>query len=147
MTKITLTIAAALLLLPLATAPAFASPEGKTASKGLIRLATTGDPRPLQRELGGKLASTDKIAGRVKDLLQSGEHLAPKYLITPNGDIYAMVAPTITKDHFIFIRGDSVTRFDVGFTEKTNKPFPVKDIMEDGGASIFEQLGHWWDNL
>ena len=120
--------------------------KGK-ASAGLIRLATTGNPETLHKELGGKIVSSKDIGKKAKSLLKGKEHLAPKALITPKGDIYAMVAPTITKDHFVYSHKGTITRMDVGFTEKTNTPFVVTTVTSDGGASIWEQIGHFFDNL
>lgn len=120
--------------------------QGK-ASKGLITLATTGNPKPLHKELGGKIVSSKDLGKKAKSLLKKKEHLAPKALITRNGDMYAMVAPTITKDHFIYVHKGNIMRMDVGFTEGTNNPSVVTTIIADGGASWWEQLGHWWDNL
>ena len=57
-----------------------------------------------------------------------GEHLAPKALMV-DGTIYAMVAPTITKDNFVLVTDDGVARrMDVGNSEGTNEPFVVTEI-------------------
>lgn len=122
--------------------------ENGKASKGLITLATTGNPKALRKELGGKIMSSDKIAKRAAKLLdlKKKEHLAPKALLTPDGDIYAMVAPTITKDNFIYIHKGNIMRMDVGNSEGTNKPFVVKDIVEDGGTNIFVEFWYWLTN-
>ena len=63
--------------------------------------------------------------------------------------LIAMVAPTITKDNFVVSKNGEVRRLDVGHTEGTNIPFLVEDIsaVEDGGASVIEQIGHWFENL
>ncbi len=121
-----------------------------TASQALIVLATTGDPVPLRKEIGGQIISSAKLqkrAGPVLDLAKK-EHLAPKALVTKDNRIFAMVAPTITKDNFIFVGKDNkLLRMDVGFTEGHKKPFVVTEIVEDGGASYFAQFGHWLRGL
>ncbi len=117
------------------------------ASKGLIRLATTGNPATLKKELGGKIVPSADLEKKARGLLEKKEGLAPTALVTPNGDIYAMVAPVITKDNFIYSHKGKIIRMDVGFTEKTNKPFVVTTITADGGSSVWEQIGHWFDNL
>ena len=91
-----------------------------TASDALGTLATTGNPDPLQAELGGTVMSSEDLQMKVGHLLnlEKDEHLAPKAPVTPNGETYAMVAPTITKD--IFILGDNTgqaRRMDVGDSE------------------------------
>ena len=91
-----------------------------TASDALGTLATTGNPDPLQAELGGTVMSSEDLQMKVGHLLnlEKDEHLAPKALVTPTGETYAMVAPTITKD--IFILGDNTgqaRRMDVGDSE------------------------------
>ena len=120
---------------------------GKVASAALITLATTGNPVPLKAELGGKIVNSKKIPA--SDLLTSEEHLAPKALLLKDGTMIAMVAPTITKDNFVVFRNGSVKRLDAGYTEGTNIPFLVKNVddVRDGGASIFQQIGHWFENL
>jgi hypothetical protein len=137
----------ALLLTAYTAMPEMAKAMHGKASKGLIRLATTGNPETLQKELGGKIVSSESIAKMAKSLLKNKEHLAPKALVAKGGDIYAMVAPVITKDNFIYVRKGKVIRMDVGETEGTHNPFIVKSVVADGGSSIWEQLGHWWDNL
>ncbi len=124
--------------------------SGETASQALIILATTGDPVPLRREIGGKITSSTQLQKRVGTLLdlEKKEHLAPKALITKDGRIFAMVAPTITKDNFIFVDKDNnIRRMDVGYTEGHKKPFVVTEIIEDGGASYLAQFGHWLRGL
>jgi len=76
--------------------------------------------------------------------LNKQEHLAPKVLVTPGGEMYAMVAPTITKDNFIFVdnRGNAV-RMDVGSTEGHRMPFIVQSIQEDGGTAWYVELWYW----
>ncbi|UVT20266.1 MAG: hypothetical protein H8K03_21270 [Nitrospira sp.] len=96
-----------------------ASVTGK-ASDALVTLATTGNPEPLRTELGGTVISSDDLQKKANTLmkLQKMEHLAPKALVTPTGDTYAMVAPTITKDNFILAdRQGNVFRVDVGDSE------------------------------
>lgn len=117
-----------------------------TASDALVTLATTGNPEPLQAELGGDITSSEELQGKVGHLLKldENEHLAPKALITPNGETYAMVAPTITKDNFIFAdRMGNVMRMDVGATEGHYKPFVVLTIVEDGGTPWYVELWYW----
>lgn len=120
---------------------------GITASAALIALATTGNPVPLQKELGGEIVSSDRISAET--VLSSEEHLAPKALLMRDGSLVAMVAPIITKDNFVVLSNGTVQRLDVGHTEGSNIPFVVHNIMdvEDGGASIWEQIGHWFENL
>ena len=60
--------------------------------------------------------------------VSENEHLAPMALVV-DGVIYAMVAPTITKDNFILITEDGVARrMDVGNSEGTNEPYIVTEI-------------------
>ncbi|MDR4485459.1 MAG: hypothetical protein R3B95_20060 [Nitrospirales bacterium] len=79
-------------------APAFASelPSAVTgkASEALVTLATTGNPDPLQAELEGTVISSEDLQKQVGNLLnrKKEEHLAPKTLVTPSGETYAMVA-------------------------------------------------------
>lgn len=120
---------------------------GAAASAALITLATTGNPVPLKGELGGNIVDSSKIDASA--VLNNDEHLAPKALMMEDGTLVAMVAPTITKDNFVVFANGEVNRLDVGYTEGTNIPFLVSDVDEvrDGGASIFEQIGHWFENL
>jgi hypothetical protein len=80
------------------TAPTYVnelpSPVMGTASEDPITLATTGNPDPLQAELGGKVISSEDLRKQVGNLLDldKEEHLAPKTLVTPTGETYAMVA-------------------------------------------------------
>ena len=99
-------ITAALLLavaVPSYAADLPASVAGR-ASDALVTLATTGNPEPLHAEIGGTVISSQDLQKKVGALmkLQKAEHLAPKALVAPNGETYAMVAPTLTKDNFIF---------------------------------------------
>ncbi len=120
---------------------------GIAASAALITLATTGNPVPLKGELGGEIVESSKI--NATSVLNGEEHLAPDALLLEDGTMVAMVAPTITKDNFVVFVNGEVRRLDVGHTEGTDIPFLVTDIsaVEDGGASIFEQIGHWFENL
>ena len=68
---------------------------GTVASAALIILATTGNPVPLQEELGGKIVESSEI--NAASILTGEEHLAPKALLLDDGTLVAMVAPTITK--------------------------------------------------
>ena len=116
------------------------------ASDALVTLATTGNPDPLHAELGGTVISSEALQKKAGSLLklEKQEHLAPKALVTPNGETYAMVAPTITKDNFILVdsQGD-VMRVDVGDTEGHRRPFVVQQIIEDGGTAWYVQFWHW----
>ncbi|MGP0593473.1 hypothetical protein ACTRXD_13195 [Nitrospira sp. T9] len=140
MTALTLTVAA----------PAFANElpaavMGK-ASEGLVTLATTGNPDPLQAELGGTVMSSEDLQKKVGNLLnlEKEEHLAPKALVTPTGETYAMVAPTITKDNFILVDSQGqARRMDVGDSEGHHMPFVVQTIVEDGGTPWYVEFWHW----
>lgn len=104
-----------------------------TASKALIKLATTGNPDALHTELGGDVISSKALQEKVGSLLKldRDEHLAPKALVTSTGETYAMVAPTITKDHFILVdSNDVVRRMDVGNTEGDQNPFIVQTLTK-----------------
>lgn len=138
--------------LPIAVAaPVYAnelpSPVMETASQALITLATTGNPDPLQVELGGTVISAEDLQKQVGDLLslEKEEHLAPKALITPAGETYGLVAPAIiTKDNFILIDSEKqVRRMDVGDSERHRMPFVVQTIMEDGGTPWYVKFWHW----
>lgn len=133
---------------------AFAVPSGAAdlpvtisgkASDALITLATTGNPDPLQAELGGTVISSDQLQQKASALmkLQKTEHLAPKALVTPNGEVYAMVVPTVTKDNFILAdRQGNVLRVDVGDSEGHHMPFVVDTIVEDGGTPWYVEFWH-----
>jgi len=137
------------LTLPVA-APAFANElpaavMGK-ASEALVTLATTGNPDPLQAELGGTVMSSEELQKKVGNLLnlEKEEHLAPKALVTPTGETYAMVAPTITKDNFILVDNHGqARRMDVGDSEGHHMPFVVQEIVEDGGTPWYVEFWHW----
>ncbi|MCW5785704.1 MAG: hypothetical protein KIT39_20535 [Nitrospirales bacterium] len=139
-TALTLTVAA----------PAFANElpaavMGK-ASEALVTLATTGNPDPLQAELGGTVMSSEELQKKVGNLLnlEKEEHLAPKALVTPTGETYAMVAPTITKDNFILVDTQGqARRMDVGDSEGHHMPFVVQEIVEDGGTPWYVEFWHW----
>lgn len=122
-----------------------ASITGK-ASDALVTLATTGNPDPLHAELGGTVISSDNLQKKANALmkLQKTEHLAPKALVAPNGDVYAMVAPTITKDNFILadLQGN-VFRVDVGDSEGHRMPFAVETIVADGGTPWYVEFWRW----
>ncbi|MDA9368186.1 hypothetical protein N9R27_01690 [Flavobacteriaceae bacterium] len=122
-----------------------------TASAGLIQLATTGNPEGLYAELGGEVVASaivGETAGQASVdallMLDQDEHLAPMALVAPTGEIYAMVAPTITKDNFIIVTaaGEAV-RMDVGFVEGTNMPFRVTEIVSDGGTAWYVEFWNW----
>ncbi len=116
------------------------------ASDALVTLATTGNPGPLHAELGGTVISSEALQKKVGSLLklEKQEHLAPKALVTPNGETYAMVAPTITKDNFILVDSQgNVMRMDVGNTEGHRMPFVVQQIVEDGGTAWYVEFWYW----
>jgi hypothetical protein len=121
------------------------------ASAGLIQIATTGNPEGLHTELGGQIEDATIVAGTVgleklDALLDTAHdvHLAPKALRAPTGEIYAMVAPTITKDNFILVTTDGmVRRMDVGASEGTNQPFQVTEIVGDGGTAWYVEFWNW----
>ena len=121
------------------------------ASSGLVTLATTGNPTPLHEELGGTVVDSKQLVAKIAaeklgqflDLEQK-EHLAPMALITPDGDMFAMVAPTITKDNFILVTADGTARrMDVGNNEGHNQPSVVTEIVEDGGTPWYLELWYW----
>jgi hypothetical protein len=142
-------IAATALMLAF-TAPGYAadlpaSVTGK-ASDALVTLATTGNPEPLHTELGGTVISSDDLQKKANALmkLQKTEHLAPKALVAPNGDVYAMVAPTITKDNFILADSQgNVHRIDVGDSEGHRMPFVVENVVADGGTPWYVEFWRW----
>jgi len=121
------------------------------ASEGLIRLATTGNPEGLQSEIGGRIEDSGIIAqtvgkGTLDGLLETGqdEHLAPKALVAPTGELYAMVAPTITKDNFVLVTADGrALRMDVGASEGTHRPYRVTKVVGDGGTPWYVEFWHW----
>ncbi len=122
-----------------------ASVAGK-ASDALVTLATTGNPEPLHAELGGTVISSEDLQKKASALmkLQKSEHLAPKALVAPSGEVYAMVAPTLTKDNFILAdRQGNVLRVDVGDSEGHRMPFVVETIVEDGGTPWYVEFWHW----
>jgi len=116
------------------------------ASDALVTLATTGNPEPLRTELGGTVISSEDLQKKANASmkLQKMEHLAPKALVTPTGDTYAMVAPTITKDNFILAdRQGNLFRVDVGDSEGHRMPFAVETIMADGGTPWYVEFWRW----
>lgn len=122
-----------------------ASVTGK-ASDALVTLATTGNPEPLHTEIGGTVISSEELQKKANASmkLQKMEHLAPKALVAPNGDVYAMVAPTITKDNFILAdRQGNVFRVDVGDSEGHRMPFAVETIVADGGTPWYVEFWRW----
>jgi hypothetical protein len=144
-----LSIAATALLLAFAV-PAYAaelpaSVTGK-ASDALVTLATTGNPDLLHAQLGGTVISSEDLQKKANASmkLQKDEHLAPKALVTPTGEVYAMVAPTITKDNFILADSQgNVLRVDVGASEGHRMPFVVNTIVEDGGTPWYVEFWRW----
>lgn len=121
------------------------SVSGK-ASDALVTLATTGNPEPLRTELGGTVISSEELQKKANASmkLQKTEHLAPKALVAPNGEVYAMVAPTITKDNFILAdRQGNVFRVDVGDSEGHRMPFTVETIVADGGTPWYVEFWRW----
>jgi hypothetical protein len=122
-----------------------ASLAGK-ASDALVTLATTGNPDPLHAELGGTVISSEDLQKKASASmwLQKAEHLAPKALVAPNGDIYAMVAPTITKDNFILADAQgNLLRVDVGDSEGHRIPFVVETVVADGGTPWYVEFWRW----
>jgi hypothetical protein len=122
-----------------------ASLSGK-ASDALVTLATTGNPDPLHIELGGTVISSEELQKQANASLklQKAEHLAPKALVTPTGEIYAMVAPTITKDNFILAdRQGNLLRVDVGDSEGHRMPFVVETVVADGGTPWYIEFWRW----
>lgn len=122
-----------------------ASVSGK-ASDALVTLATTGNPDPLHAELGGTVISSEDLQKKATASmkLQKTEHLAPKALVAPNGDIYAMVAPTITKDNFILAdTKGNLLRLDVGDSEGHRMPFVVETVVADGGTPWYVEFWRW----
>ncbi len=122
-----------------------ASVTGK-ASDALVTLATTGNPEPLHAELGGTVISSEALQKKANASmkLQKTEHLAPKALVAPNGDVYAMVAPTITKDNFILADSQgNVFRVDVGDSEGHRMPFMVETVVADGGTPWYVEFWRW----
>ncbi|MDR4459330.1 MAG: hypothetical protein MRJ67_02235 [Nitrospirales bacterium] len=147
-TQSTITMITALALA--VAAPAYANELPTTvmgtASPALVTLATTGNPDPLQAELGGTVMSSEDLQMKVGNLLdlEKQEHLAPKALVTPTGETYAMVAPTITKDNFILVDSQGqARRMDVGDSEGHHMPFVVQEIVEDGGTPWYVEFWHW----
>jgi hypothetical protein len=116
------------------------------ASDALVTLATTGNPEPLHTELGGTVISSEDLQKKANASmkLQKMEHLAPKALVAPNGDVYAMVAPTITKDNFILADSQgNVHRIDVGDSEGHRMPFVVNTVVADGGTPWYVEFWRW----
>lgn len=146
----TKTSASAIALALAVSAPAFAADLPSSVSGGasdaLVTLATTGNPAPLHAELGGTVISSEALQQKAGSLLklEKQEHLAPMALVTSNGETYAMVAPTITKDNFILVDSEgNVMRMDVGNTEGHRMPFVVQQIVEDGGTAWYVELWYW----
>ena len=121
------------------------------ASPGLILLATTGNPEPLQKELGGNVVASSELEAKVGAKviasllkLDKKEHLAPKSLVAPTGEWYNMVAPTITKDNFILVDKAGVARrLSVGAVAGTNRPSIVAQVQEDGGTPWYVEFWYW----
>ena len=142
----TITLASVLAFAVPGYAAGLPSSVSGSASDALITLATTGNPDPLHTELGGTVISSEKLQKKAGSLLklEKQEHLAPKALVTPNGETYAMVAPTITKDNFILVDSQgNVMRMDVGNTEGHRMPFVVQQIVEDGGTAWYVEFWYW----
>ena len=146
LTAVALTACATLVLAVSACATSMPTSMSGGASDALVTLATTGNPDPLHAELGGSVISSAELQQNVGSLLnlEKNEHLAPKALITPSGETYAMVAPTITKDNFILVDSKGkARRMDVGFTEGHRMPFVVEEIVEDGGTPWYVEFWYW----
>ncbi|MDR4459326.1 MAG: hypothetical protein MRJ67_02215 [Nitrospirales bacterium] len=115
-------------------------------SEALFTLATTANPAPLQAELEGTVISSEDLQKQVGNLLnrKKEEHLAPKTLVTPSGETYAMVASTITKDNFILVDSQGlVRRMNVGDSERYRMPFVVQTMVENGGSPWHVESRHW----
>jgi hypothetical protein len=145
-----LTAASTCALILALAAPSYAAQLPATlsgkASDALVSLATTGNPEPLHAEIGGTVISSEELQKKANASmrLQKTEHLAPKALVAPNGDVYAMVAPTITKDNFILADSQgNVLRVDVGDSEGHHMPFVVETIVEDGGTPWYVEFWRW----
>ncbi|MCA9469623.1 MAG: hypothetical protein KC643_29835 [Nitrospira sp.] len=113
------------------------------------RLGHAGDDGQ-SRSLAGGAGRHRDVVGRLADEgghllnLAKDEHLAPKALVTPAGETYAMVAPTITKDIFILVNNTGqARRMDVGDSEGHRMPFVVQSIIEDGGTPWYVEFWHW----
>lgn len=128
-----------------------AAVKGK-ASAGLVQLATTGNPAGFNQEMrGSSIVDSEVVAeragqGALDALLKidEGEGLAPKALVTREGEIYAMIAPRITKDNFVLVNaGGEIFRMDVGSTEGTNLPYRVTKVVSDGGTPWYIELWYW----
>jgi hypothetical protein len=121
------------------------------ASQALILLATTGNPEPLQKEIGGTIVASTELEAKIGSKamasllkLDKKEHLAPKSLVAPTGEWYNMVAPTITKDNFILVdKTGNARRMSVGAVAGTNHPSIVAQVQEDGGTPWYVELWYW----
>ena len=122
------------------------APLSGKASDALVTLATTGNPDPLHAELGGTVISSEDLQKKANASMrfQKTEDRAAKALVDPNGDVYAMVAPTMTKDNFILADSQvNVLRVDVGDAEGHRMPFVVETIVEDGGTPWYIEFWRW----
>jgi len=105
------------------------------APEGLVILATTGNPDPFQRQIGGNVVASSDLESKLGPRtlaallkLDQQEHLAPKGLIAPTGEWYNMVAPTLTKDNFILVdKTGAARRLSVGAVAGDNRPTIVAD--------------------
>ena len=145
-----LTVSGTIALVMALAGPSYAAELPATlsgkASDALVTLATTGNPDPLHAELGGTVIPSAELQKKANASmkLQKTEHLAPKALVTPTGDIYAMVAPTITKDNFILAdRQGNILRVDVGDSEGHRMPFVVETVVADGGTPWYVEFWRW----
>ena len=89
------------------------------ASEGLERLAITGAPELLAKELNDNGVSAFPVHGNsgIKINLTDGQHLAPHYVHLADGTIIQMVAPTVNHDWFIVAYPDgSVVLLDYSDT-------------------------------
>ena len=128
-----------------------ATVKGK-ASPGLLQLATTGNPEGLNVELrGSRVTDSAVVAERVGQAaldallkVDEGEGLAPKALVTPEGEVFAMIAPKVTRDNFVLVnRSGEIFRMDVGSTEGTNLPYRVTNVVSDGGTAWYVEFWYW----
>lgn len=121
------------------------------ASEGLVLLATTGNPVPLQKEIGGTVVPSSQLEAKVGPAklaallkLEKNEHLAPMSLIAPTGEWYNMVAPTITKDNFILVDKEGLARrMSVGSVAGDNRPTVVVQVKDDGGTPWYVEAWYW----
>jgi len=75
-------------------------------------------------------------------ILEKEEHLAPKALVTPTGETYAMLAPAITKNNFILVDHEGQTRrMDVGDSGPQSQGLIPWQLVHHFHARILPELG------